>query len=172
MRYNKLRHLIQTGDLIEWHSDSLLGRLIRARTKQDVNHTSMALEYYLKDSDDRRVCVCEALGRGTHPYFLSTRIHSFKGIVYWTRFERDDSRVKLAEEMLKLVGKPYGYWDIIKSLFHRPDLRDDKLICSEALQLALINSHLITRDFNDGKVLFPGQFDLTGLYKKIKIRIN
>lgn len=172
MTYDEIRPLIRTGDLIEWRTSSLLGAAIRRRTKQDVNHTSMALEYALIGCSDRRVCVCESLGRGTHPYFLSTRLCGFKGAVYWIRFKQEIHRNQLAEEMLKLVGKPYGYWDLVESLFRHAKINDQHLVCSEAIQTALINCRLLDSDFNGGRILFPGQFHLTGLYEQIRVQIN
>lgn len=168
--YNRYRKFIKTADLIEWRSNTLLGRLIRAKTKQSVNHTSGAVIYTMVGTDTIRRYIGEALPEGFVLSYLSDRLKHFKGEVYWSKLKEEyslDVRVAIAEEALKLEGTPYGYKDLIASLFNAVGTNyKNGVICSEAWHIALVNVGLLQPFFNDSRCLVPGQFHLTGLYEE------
>lgn len=165
--YNYYQLRIQTGDLIEWQANSLLGWLIRKKTGQNVNHTSGVVLYQMYKGTEVRRVIFEALSDGFKPHYLSDRLKDYDGRVYWYPLKPEfdyNVRIKLAEEAIKLEGRPYGYKDLIDNLFGSIKLDDKQDICSEAWHIALIKSGLLDKNFNDGNSLVPGQFETTGLY--------
>jgi hypothetical protein len=178
--YNQFRDEIKTGDLIEWCANSILGATIRSITKQNVNHTSVAIwdqtiinrpiaELY----GEKRLYVGEAVASGFKKTFLSQELSNYDGEVYWAQLnpEYNDKRLLIAREAHRLKGRPYDYVSLIRNLWRRVPLNAKKLYCSEALQLALIGAGLLDNDFSPtgkqkhaGCGLRPGEFGLTNLY--------
>jgi hypothetical protein len=170
--YYQYRERIRTGDLLEFRSQSVLGYLIRAKTGQMVNHTSMAMEYLLKDDTDRRVCLVEALAEGVRIHFLSDDLRNFNGEVYWTPYQGEEQlRSQIGRQMLKLIGKPYGFLDLLKNLAGPVRINEKELFCSEAVQVALIHAGAIPPTLNDGFALVPGQFSMCSCYHGPKMLI-
>ena len=167
--YYHYQSQIRNADLIEFRGNSLLGSAVRARTKQSVNHTATVLEYQMVGGKDTRRYIGESLADGFNLHYLSDSIKNYDGEVYWSKLKMPDNsylRVKLAEEILKIEGKPYGYTDIINLLFKRVklDLNDRSPVCSAALQIALIKAGLLDKNYNDGHIMYPGEFNKTKIY--------
>ena len=167
--YYQYQEQIKNADLIEFRANSILGSSIRAKTKQMVNHTSCALIYQMVGGEDVRRYIGESLSDGFNLHYLSDSIKNYDGEVYWSKLKMPDNsylRIKLAEEILKIEGKSYGYTDIIELLFKKVklDLNDKSPVCSAALQIALIKAGLLDKNYNDGHIMYPGEFDKTKIY--------
>jgi hypothetical protein len=175
--YQKLRHIIKTGDIIEFAANSIVGRLIRAKTKQVVNHTATALWMQPISScsvSDHvpdpvlRLYIGEAIANGYHLTYLSSILENYNGHVNWSILKNVDEpkRNEVARRAFALEGRPYDYPSLIANLFRRVPVDDSKPYCSEANQIALIKSGLLSETYNDGCGIRPGEFQLTGLYEQ------
>ena len=170
--YNQYRDKIKTADIIEWQGNSLIGVAVRAKTDQNVQHTSGAILYQMVNGTEVRRYIGESNEKGFQLHYLSDVLKGYDGKVFWSRLkpEYDSYRVRIAEEATKLEGRGYGFLDLFSLLVKPVRLDAKSVICSEAWQIALINAGLLDKNFNDGNVLVPGQFGLTGLfYNPIRI---
>ena len=129
--YQAHRSEMGTGDVLEFCSHSMLGRLIRWKTGKDVNHTALIIEADFLG--DKRLMLLEALGAGIAPNFLSNRITDFDGEIYWLKLQKEwgSRKIDIMREALKYVGTPYDYGSIFKQLFRRVSVDFNKLFCSE-----------------------------------------
>jgi len=144
-QYLAIREHIKTGDLLQWQSNSLLGRLIRAKTQKDrrlyetvhdinVNHSSLAVRMIEESTGDLRVFTTESLEKGTVPAFLSVRLQQYDGKAWWypLKEEWDSARIVISRRAFEYLGIGYDYWAIIKYLFNRtPKLDSKHLYCNE-----------------------------------------
>lgn len=169
--YSYYQHLINTGDALEFDSDTLLGWAIQGCTKQHVNHTAVAMRYQLCGTNVERRYISETRKlKGKTQVgltYLSSKIQNHDGKVYLLRLKPkfEASRKDIGIKMQSLEGIEYDWWSLFKNIFIRPLVNADKLYCTEALQVALIRAGLLSEDFNNGRGLVPGQLLLTGLYE-------
>jgi len=163
---------INTGDLIEFASSSLLGYAIRWFTKKDVNHTSTVIRYIVQGDITPRRFVFEALENGYIANFLSIRLENFKGKVYWMPLKIDYGlyRVGIAKVAHEFLGRKYDFKSLFKNAFGRVSSDARELFCSEAADEEMRQVGLLPWDYNDSKRLRPGEFYKTGLFEK-RIRI-
>jgi hypothetical protein len=170
--YENYRFKIDSGDLIEFASSSVLGWAIRRFTSKDVNHTSTVVKYIIQGDCIPRRYIFEALEYGYVANFLSSRLLKFKGKVYWLplKKEYDTYRVYIAKIGHRFLGTPYDVGSLIRNIGGAVSSDVKKLFCSEAADEELRESGLLSKDFNGGKRLRPGEFQTTGLFEK-RIRI-
>jgi len=143
--YNQVKDKMQTGDPIQWRSNSVLGYGIRKVTAKDrrqyevdndidVNHTAGVIR--LKEYEEGRRFISESLEKGPELHYLSERLESFDGQVWWYPLTiSNEQRTKWGSLALGCTVKAikYGYWDIFKYAMFGPgkiDI-DDGLYCSE-----------------------------------------
>jgi len=186
-KYQKIRDSIQTADLIEWKTDSILGKTIRHITKLSVNHTSIVASMVLEDDTEPRKFIFEADEHGFHPAYLSTRLERFKGSAYLVRFnpEYDAKRNAVANAFINLSGTPYDYRSLFRNAVRRVELNKTSLYCSEAATQAIKDAfdhatyiYKMVKtplcDFKNGRYVFygarPGELGQTPFYTEtIKI---
>ncbi len=137
--YEIARDLTKTGDLVQWHSDSLLGAGIRLRKGGVINHTSIIIRLAEYEGKDRRVFTLEALEHGVVLNLLSRRLADYDGDAYLLRLKDkfDPLRGDMGERALACVGIPYDYLGIIKECFGNAQMGLDQLFCSETAWYAL-----------------------------------
>lgn len=166
--YNQYQDRIRTGDLLEWRGNYLISRLIRFKTKQRVNHTSIVLRYMLEGTLIERRFIGEAVSCGFTQTLLSEKLNGYDGECYWLRLkpEYDNFRGLIAAEAIKLDGIPYDYWSIFRQLRRHVPINGDKLFCSEAIQMACVRAGLIGELFNEGIALAPGEMVKMGLHEE------
>jgi len=140
--YNKVRQDMSTGDMLGWHSYSLIGKAIRLRTVPSdvpedspmrVNHTSGIIRLTEYEGLDRRVFITEALEHGAVLNLLSRRLERFDGKVFWYPLKPDWSckRQFVGEQSLSFIGIPYDYEAIAAQLFGPVEVDAKSLFCSE-----------------------------------------
>lgn len=143
--YKKYRDLIKTGDLLQWRSNSLLGKAIRAKTSKDrrsyevwaginVNHSSLAIRMIEESTGDLRIFTTEALEKGTIPAFMSKRLEAYDGSVWWypLKGEWDESRPVISRRAFDNLGVPYDYFAIAQQLLgFTPKQGGNALYCNE-----------------------------------------
>jgi hypothetical protein len=146
--YETYRDQMRTGDMLAWHSDSLIGAGIRWRTVPkgipsdsplSVNHTSGVLRLKEYEGLERRVYINEALENGTVLNLLSKRLTEFKGLVWWYPLKRswDAERQMIGERALQYIGIKYDYKSIAEQIFGSVSVEVKKLFCSEYYYLSL-----------------------------------
>jgi hypothetical protein len=128
-RYYAVRDQIQTMDLIQWHGDSLVSKIIRWKTGGAETHSGVACR--LADVD--RVMTLEAISKGAVPNPLSKVLGKYNGKAYWHPL-KEAYRPFVAHAfnwMYEKIGTGYDYESIASHLFGRvsPDARS--LYCSE-----------------------------------------
>lgn len=70
-KYNSARPYIKNGDLILFHSDKILGKLIQYFDKAYYNHVGIAWEA------NGRLFILDSNAPGVEPQFLSTRMNDY-----------------------------------------------------------------------------------------------
>jgi len=142
--YNAVKDKIQTGDLINIKSNTMLGASIRFMSRKErrqyeidhdinVNHSMGVLRLPLLEEDHR--FIPESLEDGPVLHILSERLDLLDGEAWWYHVPAtDEERLEWGRETLKWIGKgvKYGYKDIVKYMFSQPDINPENgLICSE-----------------------------------------
>lgn len=169
--YLKVRDEIGTGDLIEWHSKSIIGWAIRMITRNDVNHSSLALKLdYFEGLKDRRF-VLEALEHGITLNLLSRRLEKFNGKVYWYKLkaENEGKRGMIASWALEQVGKKYDYKSLFLQLLFRVSANARKFFCSEYAYMAYRAAGMLIGMVS--KAPRPGEFMKFGLHEKERVQL-
>jgi len=157
--YNAAKDGMKTGDLLQWRSDSLVGALIRWRTKSGVNHSSLVLRLSEYEGLERRRWTTEALEHGTVLNLLSRRLETFGGECWWYPLQDswNEYREKVGEWALKMIGVPYDYESIFKQIVGKVSADARALFCSEYCYMAY---GLI------GKAPSPGEMPELGIFKE------
>ncbi len=119
VRYNELKGEMDTGDLLQWRTNTRLMAVYRFLIGAKVNHSSLILRLReFETSEGRRFTAEARMVRGTVLNLLSRQLEHHNGEVWWYRLNRDwnrHDRRKIGEEVLKLIGRPYDYNDVLKS---------------------------------------------------------
>ena len=142
MSYEEIRNDMKTGDMLAWHSNSLIGAGIRWKTVPSgipkdsplsINHTSTIIRLKEYERLQRRVFITEALENGVVLNLLSKRLEEFDGYVWWYPLKRswDAERQIIGERLLSVVGTKYDYRSIFKQLFGSVSVDLRQFFCSE-----------------------------------------
>lgn len=162
-QYNEVKNSMKTGDLLQWASFSVIGWLIRWKTKSDVNHSSLVIRLAEYEGLERRRFTHEALERGVILNLLSRRLDRFNGKVWWypLKDEWDERRQRIGELALAWTGVPYDYKSIADQLISSVSAEATALFCSEMCFMAY--------GFT-GKAPTPGEMSGLGIFKE-KVQI-
>ena len=138
-KYEMMKGLMETADVLQWHSNSAIGAAIRMRKGGDVNHTGLILRLGEYEGFAMRRFTLEALEHGVVLNLLSRRLQDFNGKVYLRHLkpEHDGLRKEIGERALSMVGTPYDYPGIISEAFGNARIDMDKLFCSEFAWVAM-----------------------------------
>ncbi len=121
-RYNEVKDEMETGDLLQWKTNTWLMAVYRFLISSKVNHSSLILRLREYEAIDGRRFTTEAkMVRGTVLNLLSRQLEHHNGEVWWYRLNRDwgrENRKKIGEELLKLIGRPYDYRAVLKSTLY------------------------------------------------------
>ncbi len=161
--YYKYRPGIETADLIEFKSNTLIGGAIRLVTGKPVNHTAVAIR--LKRYTEERVFLLEALEMGITLNLLSRRLSNFNGEAYLLRLKTEYAidRNPIGKAALNFVGTGYDYLSILKQITGRVSADARRLFCSEFAYLSLLDAKLpVHRD----KAPVPGEMYDLGVFEK------
>ena len=135
--YNAVKDLMTTMDLLSWRSRSVVGKIIRAKTGGQYNHTGVVMRFPSLDGPESRRWTLEAVGKGMSLNFLSRALEHHHGEVYWQRvrpgFEKE--AIFAASWMMEQVGVPYDYGNLFKNIFGKTVAEAGALFCSEAVFL-------------------------------------
>lgn len=135
LKYNLYRPEMQTMDLLQWKSPSLVGKIIRWKTHGDVNHSGVVIR--LPDIDRERLWTLEATGKGLMMNFLSSKLNNFSGQVWWHPVKpglQKEARMAV-NWMMQRIGTPYDYGGLFKNILGKVSADAAALFCSEAIFL-------------------------------------
>lgn len=132
-KYKEVKDRMKTGDLLQWRSNSIIGWLIRWRTKSDVNHSSLVIRLSEYEGMERRRYTTEALEHGIILNFLSRRLEQHDGNVWWfpLKDEWNEKRQAIGENAMALIGIPYDYQSVMSQIFGKVSTDAQALFCSE-----------------------------------------
>jgi len=132
--YNAVRPKMQTGDLILWSSNTILGKLIQWFSRAKENHASLVIRFTQYNRD--RVYILEALEHGIVLRALSERLENHKGKAWWYPVipELDSRRKSCGAIALAKVGTKYDYGSLFKQAVARVSIDAKRFFCSEYWQ--------------------------------------
>ncbi len=174
--YLSKRDAIQTGDPIQFQSNTLIGLPIQWRTGSPYNHTAIAIRF--KEYDRERVYILEALEHGTVLNPLSARLEKQKGHAWVLPLKADLGPIRkgIGTWALTHVGRPYDYTSLFKQLICRVNADARNIFCSEYFQLGFTEAArgdtvaeqylLEARKKANGKAWRPGDIPRLGLTQK------
>jgi hypothetical protein len=137
--YYEIKSQMKTGDLLLWHSTSVIGGLIRTFSKGEYNHASMVMCFKDYEGEKKRRWTTEANEKGTILNLLSRRLEAFNGYVDWfpLKDEWNDKREIIGANALELIGIPYDYKSLFRNILGRVSTEARELFCSEYYFLSL-----------------------------------
>lgn len=137
LTYKVARDRMQTGDVILWKGNSILGRLIRLWTP--FNHASLIvrLEGY-EGRDGERRYIMEALEGGIDLNLLSASIRGYDGEAWWfpLKSKYDSQRNFIREYALDNCTAKYDYNGLLSNALGRISPDAQRYICSEFILFA------------------------------------
>jgi len=158
-RYRTYKEHMKTGDLLQWRSNSIVGKLIYWKTGYDVSHSSLILRLSEYEGEERRRFTTEAIGIGTVLSLLSRRLEHFNGNLWWFPLidDWDEKRTFIGEMAVGLIGIKYDYKSLIKQIFGAVSVDIQRLFCSEYVYLCYGFA---------GQAPYPGALSNLGIHKK------
>lgn len=169
--YESIRHHMESGDVVLWRSESLLGWAIRKFSDSDVNHASTIIRTNELGSD--RVFITEANARGIEMHALSDRLKDHKGKAYWLRLksEHDMSKYGARKWAMDHIDVGYDYSSLFKQVHSRVRVDDKRLFCSEFSFMALKVGGAIQQIQDVVIAPRPGDMESLGIfYGRIRIK--
>lgn len=181
VHYLAIRHLIRSGDMLEWRSGGLVGKGIRLFTGKEVNHTSLCLDLdqHMGYKEPHKF-ILEANAPGIELNLISRSILNYNGKVWWSALKaNEEQRAKMERWALLQVGKPYDYKGLFRNILGRVSANARALFCSEFYFISLVVGGLLpwyhfdeargmVRDENGlaVKAPRPGEFAKYGIHKE------
>jgi hypothetical protein len=132
-KYMEVREEMKTGDMLEWASPGIIGKLIRWRTGE-YSHTSGIIRLSEYEGKPRRRYHLEAQEKGFYPATLSTEVETYEGHIWWYPLKDEYSLMRgaIGEKALSMVGVGYDFLSLFKNVLGRVNVNVKKLFCSEA----------------------------------------
>lgn len=131
--YTAISDQFNSGDVIEFQGYDDLGKLIRAKTGYDVNHSGLVIVMQSPYTGVKRRYIHEAMADGVVTDYLSVVLRKYNGIAFW--YQLDDqykSEIPAIEgRAFQYVGVPYDYTGLVKQLFGHAVVETEKMFCSE-----------------------------------------
>jgi hypothetical protein len=163
-QYESLKHLMATGDLVEWKGNSLIAKAIMARTGHEASHCSVVVLLPYEGCDRRYII--EAKRTGLEFNLLSKSLQHFNGSAYWLRLkeEFDHLRPSMGKWLFDCLslGTGYDFPALFQQIFRRAVMDDKLWFCSEISEANYI-VHGILKPDPDG-VRYPGEFTREGIF--------
>lgn len=159
-KYNEVKSLMQTGDLLQWQTNSLIGKLIRWRTLSEWNHSSLIMRFSDYEGKECRRFTTEAVAEGVVLNLLSRRLGNLDGAVWWYPLDETKcrlTRAQVGENAMKYIGTGYDYQSILRLILKRVSDEANKLFCSEYCAICL---------GHEGPALHPGEMPSMGIFKE------
>lgn len=126
---------MNTMDLLQWRSNSILGKIIRWRTGGYFNHTGVVIRFQDFEQREPRRWTVHATEHGLTLNYLSRELESYDGEVWWYRVKPGlkEQSIDAGCWMLEQVGVPYDFEGLFKNLFGKVIADVNRMFCSEAV---------------------------------------
>lgn len=163
--YQQHRTQMKTGDALLYRSKgSLIGWIIQKFS--DFNHIGGVLRFGPDEQEVDRVWTLEAVGRGVKPSYLSEKIVSYHGEIWWypLKDEFDDHRKFMQEAALILKDIDYDFKSLFKNVLGYVSVNLKTLFCSEYYYFQLCYAKIITD--NIGIAPRPGDIPKLNIFKE------
>jgi hypothetical protein len=164
-KYERLRPLIQGGDLILFHGTSIISKTIQNFDSAYYNHIGVVIEI------DNALGICDANGDGVQWDRLSWRIAKYKPKGDFVIIRPLNNNEEIQQQLKTLLKRSdekwikYDYKNGIKEMFNRKfnlhlpiHLKYDKAICSSNDAQYAINLNLVTEEFKKLQIQFPQDY--------------
>jgi len=162
--YKLIRNKVKSGDMLEFRSNGFTGRAIRFFSKQNVNHTALAvaLDEYM-DYREPHKFLLEADAPGIVLKLISKELTGYGGQVWWTplKAKYDALRGDIARWSMLQIGTKYDTKSLFKNILGRVNADAKKLFCSEFYFLALKEVGIL----HGKKAPRPGEFQKYGVHE-------
>lgn len=156
--YDAVKDQMETGDMILWSHDSIVGDLIEFFSKSDKSHASAVIRFNEYEGAERRRFNIEATGEGTHVDLLSNALKEYDGEAWWYPLidTWQNKRRQIGENVLTYLGTPYDFSGVGRQAYEQVGADTSKLWCSELL--------FVSYGFT-GIVPPPGKMPSLGIFK-------
>jgi hypothetical protein len=145
-KYNAVKEIMKSGDMLAWQSNSVLGKLIRWRAgwfnkidkNREYSHTSAVLRMQEWEDQERRRYHIEAGPKGFYPAILSNEVKNYDGKLwlYPLKKEYNPLRGAVGLELLSMMGIGYDFPGLVENVFSRIKPGAKWLFCSGAIYMA------------------------------------
>lgn len=137
-KYDCVKHLMKTGDLLLWQTKGIIGGGIQLVTDSIYNHASLVLHLADYEGTEKRRFTTEATKHGVGINMLSRRLERQKGKCWWFPLIPDweERRNQVGEIALSYLNCPYDYKGIVRWLFKTVSTDGEALFCSELCYMA------------------------------------
>jgi hypothetical protein len=131
--YMSIREQMKTGDMLEWASNGIVGKIIRWRSGP-YSHTSGIIRMSEYEGLERRRFAIEAAEKGLVLTVLSTDLKKYDGHCWWYPLKEDwnPMRQGIGEKALAAIGTPYDFQSLFKNALGHVSADAKRLFCSEA----------------------------------------
>lgn len=137
--YAEARQYIDTGDLLLFHSHSMLGSIIGLKSKF-WTHAGIAINLPQFEGDEKRRWVAESVASGPSLHLLSKKVEQYSGVVGWGPLKNftQEQRNSIGATALKYMGVAgYDYFSLFAMICSKPNVSDQNVICSEYFQVGM-----------------------------------
>ena len=142
--YELVKKDMKTADMLQWHSNSILGAVIRLKTQKhrsdyekendiNINHTSMLIRLSEYEGEERRRWTQESLEHGVVLNLLRRRLERFDGHVWWypLKPEYNEKRLEAGRRAMAIIGAPYDYQSLFRLIVSKVSVEARNFFCSE-----------------------------------------
>ena len=137
-KYEAVKCQMQTGDLLLWETETLIGKTIQLFTKSHFSHASLVLRMSEYEGENQRRFTTEAVRDGVGINLLSRRLEYEKGFVWWYPLKdvSQERRNEIGRIALDYLGRPYDFKGVIRWVFKEVSVDGEALFCSELCYMA------------------------------------
>jgi len=181
------REAMQSGDLLQWRSETPIGGAIRffrglkvwigqvctkcqwSWPKIDENHSSWVIKGPYKEEAERR-WHCESVNKGLVPRLLSERLLEHKGTVYWYALlqRHDNKRDCINRWAYNHLILGYDFLSVFRQIYRSVKIGLSRVFCSEAVCAVMLICGLT----KNKKALPPDKVRTLNLWQQKGVRIK
>ena len=136
--YTSISDQMGSGDVIEFQGYDELGKLIRAKTGFDTNHSGLVIVMQSPYTMIKRRYIHEAMADGVVTDYLSVVLRKYNGIAFWSALD-DEYKTEIPAiegRAFQYIGVPYDFAGLVRQLFGHAAVETEKMFCSEYVYVA------------------------------------
>lgn len=161
---------MQTMDLIQWHGDSIISKIIKWKTGGPASHSGVVVRLFETD----RILTLHATSKGCVPWPLSDLLKTYKGDVYWHPLKSNyyPFMHKAFNWMYDRIGTGYDFDGLGKNWFGRVVADARKLFCTEYMYLGWRDGAKCDLNWQDRDISpVPSDMPTVGPYQELGVPI-